>query len=35
MIQVETDPERLLDLFERYRPPEADKARWALDLSKI
>jgi uncharacterized protein (TIGR00730 family) len=34
MILVESDPARLLDLFERYRPPEADMARWALDMSK-
>ena len=34
MILVEADPSRLLDLFEAYRPPDADAARWALDMSK-
>jgi len=34
MIVSESDPGRLLDLFETYRPPEADMARWALDMSK-
>jgi uncharacterized protein (TIGR00730 family) len=34
MILSDPDPVRLLDLFETYRPPEADMARWALDMSK-
>jgi uncharacterized protein (TIGR00730 family) len=34
MILVESDPGRLLDRFESYRPPEADMARWALDMTK-
>jgi len=34
MILVDGDPSRLLDSFEAYRPPEADMARWALDLAK-
>ena len=34
MILSDPDPARLLDLFETYRPPEADMARWALDMSK-
>ena len=34
MILSDPDQARLLDLFETYRPPEADMARWALDMSK-
>ena len=34
MILSDPNPARLLDLFETYRPPEADMARWALDMSK-
>jgi uncharacterized protein (TIGR00730 family) len=34
MILDDPDPARLLDRFESYRPPEADMARWALDMSK-
>lgn len=34
MILAEADPVRLLDRFASYRPPEADMARWALDMSK-
>jgi hypothetical protein len=34
MILADPDPVRLLDGFESYRPPDADMARWALDLSK-
>ena len=34
MILSDPHPARLLDLFETYRPPEADMARWALDMSK-
>jgi len=34
MILADSDPVRLLDGFASYRPPEADMARWALDMSK-
>jgi uncharacterized protein (TIGR00730 family) len=34
MIVVAPEPAALLDLFEAYVPPEADMARWALDMSK-
>ncbi len=33
MIIVEEDPNHLLDRFETYRPPDADMARWALDMT--
>ena len=33
MIVVAADPEALLDRFADYRPPEADMARWALDMT--
>jgi len=34
MVLVDPNPARLLEKFEAYRPPEADMARWALDLTK-
>ncbi len=34
MILADADPVRLLDRFASYAPPEADMARWALDMSK-
>jgi hypothetical protein len=34
MIIVEENPEALLDKFAAYKPPRADMARWALDLTK-
>lgn len=34
MILAEAHPARLLDSFDSYRPPDADMARWALDMSK-
>jgi uncharacterized protein (TIGR00730 family) len=34
MILAEAEPGALLDRFASYRPPEADMARWALDMSK-
>jgi len=33
MIMAEADPAALLDRFESYRPPDADMARWALDMT--
>lgn len=33
MILAEADPDALLAKFEGYRPPEADMARWALDMT--
>jgi hypothetical protein len=33
MILTADDPARLLSSFAAYRPPEADMARWALDLT--
>jgi len=33
MILAEADPAILLEKFENYRPPEADMARWALDMT--
>jgi len=34
MILAEAEPARLLDGFASYMPPDADMARWALDMSK-
>jgi len=34
MILAEAEPGLLLDRFASYLPPEADMARWALDMSK-
>ena len=34
MILSDADPARLLDGFASYTPPDADMARWALDMSK-
>jgi uncharacterized protein (TIGR00730 family) len=32
MILVHSDPEAMLDSFERYAPPEVDMAKWALEM---
>lgn len=34
MVKVSTEPSDLLDAFDDYQPPTADKARWALQLNK-
>ncbi|MBM3293626.1 MAG: TIGR00730 family Rossman fold protein [Candidatus Aminicenantes bacterium] len=34
MVLVDESPSRLLEKFGAYRPPEADMARWAIDLTK-
>jgi uncharacterized protein (TIGR00730 family) len=34
MLLVDDNPSALLDKFERYSPPTADKAAWALKLSR-
>jgi hypothetical protein len=33
MVLVEKEPASLLDKFDAYVPPDADMARWALDLT--
>jgi hypothetical protein len=32
MLLVDEDPLSLLKKFESYRPPETDKAKWALNF---
>lgn len=34
MILVEDHPERLLEKFEEYQPPRADKAAWIMQMNK-
>jgi uncharacterized protein (TIGR00730 family) len=35
MLLVDSDPVRLLERFEEYRPPNVDKAKWALSMEAI
>ena len=32
MIIIDDNPESLLDKFDKYEPPKADKVKWALDM---
>jgi len=34
MILIDDDPEKLLKKFEIYKPPEVDKAKWALRMTE-
>ncbi len=34
MILIDDDPEKLLKKFEIYKPPEVDKAKWALRMAE-
>jgi hypothetical protein len=33
MVLIEKEPASLLDKFDAYVPPDADMARWTLDLT--
>jgi hypothetical protein len=33
-VLIDEDPEKLLEKFETYQPPNVDKAAWALGLNR-